>query len=237
MAFKPIKIWAGRNSVPMREDLEASNSDAVEAIRSDIKQKYGETSLNWGLKIPEADAEFRARYNELPSTYDAANFKLFHNSEHKFEPGDIVKPTMSIYHAAGEQGMDDEERKGMSKKYHAWAAATPDYQKTRGRYTYEVEPITKHSWVQEDPVGFENGEFAAPEGYRVKQVVWDKEKDSCPTCEGNGVHLRVYQNAYPYHPECTDCFGTGLSTSKIVGLQKAGHKLDEIKAFKAPIDY
>lgn len=190
MAFKPIKIWAGRDSVP---DLE--------------------------------DPEFTDYWHK------GNQFKLYHNSEHRFEPGDIVDPTTSIYIASLNQGMDEEDVKHRDKTPMAWAAATPDYQKTYHRYTYEVEPITKHSVVEEDPVGFENGEYAAPEGYRVKQVVWDKEKDSCASCKGYGKIEA--NNNYPY-PKCSDCFGTGLSTSKIAGLQKAGYKLDEIKNYIAP---
>jgi hypothetical protein len=194
MPFKPIKIWAGRNSVPMKDDLPG-----------------------W--------------------TEDPTEFKIFHNSPHKFEPGDIVEPTTSVYQASINQGMEKRDVKHRDKTPMAWAAHDPDYMKTYHRYTYEVEPITKHSWVEKDPVGFENDEYAASEGYRVKQVVWDKEKDSCSTCEGNGVNLKASQDRYPYHPECESCHGSGLSVSKIAGLQKAGYKLEEIRSFKAPRGY
>jgi hypothetical protein len=191
MTFKPIKIWAGRDSLPMRNELPGYPND--------------------------------------PSTY-----KLFHNSNHKFEPGDIVDPTTTLNQARVNQGMEDEEAEEMAKDNPgrentplAWASDNPDYMKTWGRYTYEVEPVTKHSEVEKDPVGWKNDEYAAPEGYRVKQLVWDKQKDSCPTCNGNGGSRSAFSN------KCGDCFGTGMSVSRIAGLQKSGYKLHEILKYQA----
>jgi len=174
MPFNPIKIWAGRNSVPMKDDLPGYPDDPTQ-------------------------------------------FKLFHNSPHKFEPGDIVDPTTSIYEASINQGMEKPDVKHRSRTPMAWAAHDVNYMKRWHRYTYEVEPVTLHSTVLEDPVGYENGEYAASEGYRVKQVVWDKDKDTCATCSGYSSH------------RCPSCSGTGMSPSKIAGLQKAGYKLSDIQ--------
>lgn len=184
MAFKPIKLFAGRPDVKPFDEGD--------------------------YKTPES------------------NFIYYHNSNHKFEPGDIIDPTMSIYQASLEQGMYKEDIKDRDRTPHAWAAGTPDYMKTYGRYTYEVEPISRHSWVNKDPVGFENGEFASPEGYRVRQMVWDQKKDFCSSCRGYGYGT---VNSYA-DTKCTDCFETGLSTSKIASLQKTGLSLEEIKKYR-----
>jgi len=174
-------------------------------------------------------------HNEDDYETSNSNFIYYHNSKHRFEPGDIINPTTSINQARINQGMDDDEAEEYAEDDpehettpRAWAAGDPDYMKTYHRYTYEVEPITGHSRVHADPVGWKNGEFAASEGYRVRQMIWDKSKDSCPTCDGEG---RTNSDTPPYYPNCQDCHGTGMSTSKIVGLQKAGYKLDEIKKY------
>jgi hypothetical protein len=119
---------------------------------------------NPGLELEHEDDEWP----------DATSMRMYHYSDHKFNPGDPVLPASVLTGNDGGSGRGSE----------AWASIDPTYGKNNAKHVYEVEPLEVHHWGSERASDPETGRFwskdtpewSTPTGYRVVQEVTPKEK-------------------------------------------------------------
>jgi hypothetical protein len=171
MAFKPIKIWAGRPSVP---DLNESQQKLA-ALKSELTNRYGKDfkTHSKGGKIWEE------ALSKMPDSSNPSTFKLYHGSYGPIEIGDTIKPGMSMkdsFEDTDEDNWEDQDDTPL-----AWA--TSHFNTHNYSHVYEVEPLevshNKYGTLESPDVEDRyhthgSGVYTSPEGFRVKQLVWTR---------------------------------------------------------------